>query len=215
VAQDGPGTDPADEGKGALARAADSVAETVAEVASEVATGAAAAAGRLVAAQRRRRTVRAASREPIPNLYDLYPEARTSPRRDLGVMTIPVDRIRGTAVEGAVQRGADFLPLPELRGSNWRGRWQRLRAAQDRLAVLPPIDVMQTDEGYWVLDGHNRVALARQVGQDDIDASVTHVHLPGSRDENLPRGSLSTVLSDSLEVRSAARPRPDEPTQHS
>jgi hypothetical protein len=209
----------APEPKGPLARAAESVAETVVEVATQ----AGAAAGRLVAAQRTRRRRRAKRREPILNLYDLHPEARTSPRRELGVMTIPVDRIRGTAVEGAAQRGADFLPLPSLRGANWNGRWQRLRAAQERLAVLPPIDVIQTDDGYWVLDGHNRVALAREVGQDDVDAAVVHVHLPGSRDADLPRGSLETVLSDSLEVRSAARgpsappaveptPPTDEPT---
>ena len=48
-------------------------------------------------------------------------------------------------------------------------------------------------------------------GQDDIDAAVTHVHLPGSRDERLPRGSLETVLADSREVRTAARQRPDVP----
>lgn len=189
-----------DEAKSVLARAAESVAETVVEVATQ----AGAAAGRLVAAQRTRRR-RAKRHEPILNLYDLHPEARTSPRRELGVLTIPVDRILGTAVEGDAQRGADFLPLPGLRGANWNGRWQRLRAAQDRLAVLPPIDVIQTDDGYWVLDGHNRVALAREVGQDDVDAAVIHVHLPGSRVADLPRGSLATVLSDSLEVRSAAR----------
>jgi len=201
-----------DEAKGVLARAAESVADTVAEVATQ----AGAAAGRLVAAEQRRRRRRSNRREPILNLYDLHPEARTAPRRDLGLLTIPVARIRGTAVEGDAQRGADFLPLPSLRGANWNGRWQRLRAAHEKLAVLPPIDVLQTDDGYWVLDGHNRVALAREVGQDDVDASVVHVHLPGSRDEDLPRGSLATVLSDSLEVRSAARGRsrrrPDEPT---
>ena len=203
--------EPAEDPKGVLARAAESVAETVVEVATQ----AGAAAGRLVAAQRERRRRRPRRHEPIRNLFDEHPEARTSPRRDLGVVTIPVDRIVGTAVEGAPQRGTDFKPLPGLRGSNWRGRWQRLRAAQERLAVLPPIDVLQTDDGYWVIDGHNRVALAREVGQDDIDAAVIHVHLPGSRDAELPRGSLETILSDSLEVRSAARPRPDGPPQAS
>jgi hypothetical protein len=198
-------------GKSALVRAAESVADTVVDVATQAGT----AAGRLVASQRERRR-RPKRHEALLNLYDVHPEARLSSRRQLGVLTIPVNRIRGTAVEGAAQRGSDFLPLPGLRGTNWRGRWQRLRAAQERLAVLPPIDVLQTDDGYWVLDGHNRVALAREVGQDDVDASVVHVHLPGSHDTNLPRGSLASVLSDSLEVRSAARSaRPDEPRETS
>ncbi len=116
-----------------------------------------------------------------------------------------MDEIRGTAVEGPVQRGADFKPLPVLRGSNWRGRWQRLRAAQQRLAVLPPIDVLHTDDGYWVVDGHNRVALALEVGQDDIDASVTHVRLPGGSDASLPIGSLQGILADSIDLRAATR----------
>jgi hypothetical protein len=212
VAEDPLESTPAEEPKGAIARAAETVADAVVDTVVEVASQAGAAAGRIVAARRERRRRRPRRNEPILNLYDLHPEARTAPRRDLGILTIPVDEIRGTAVEGDAQRGADFLPLPSLRGSNWRGRWQRLRAAQDRLAVLPPIDVLQTEDGYWVLDGHNRVALAREVGQDDIDAAVTHVHLPGTTDVNLPTGSLQTILSDSLEVRSAARARPDEPT---
>ena len=162
-------TDPTDLEQGPVVRAAKAVAETVADVATQ--------AGRLLEGELRRRRIRA-GREPLPNLFDLHPETLALPHRELGVLTIPVDEIRGTAVEGPVQRGADFKPLPVLRGSNWRGRWQRLRAAQQRLAVLPPIDVLQTDEGYWVVDGHNRVALALEVGQDDIDASVTHVRLP-------------------------------------
>jgi len=193
-----------DEPRNALQRMAGTVADTVVDVA----TLAGAAAGRMVS--RRRRRIQA-SRDPIANLHELHPEARTSPRRELGLVTIPVAEIRGTAIEGPAQRGADFLPLPSLRGANWRGRWQRLRAAHAGLAILPPIDVLQTDDGYWVLDGHNRVALARLVGQDDIDAAVTHVHLPGSRDERLPRGSLETILADSREVRTAARQRPDVP----
>jgi hypothetical protein len=172
-------TEPTEPEKGPLARAAKAVAETVADVVTQAGT----AAGRVLEGELRRRRIRA-GREPLPNLFDLHPETAASPRRELGVLTIPVDEIRGTAVEGPVQRGADFKPLPVLRGSNWRGRWQRLQAAQQRLAVLPPIDVLQTDEGYWVVDGHNRVALALEVGQDDIDASVTRVRLPGSSDRN-------------------------------
>ena len=172
-------TETADPEDGPLARAAKVVAETVADVATQAGH----AAGRLLEGELRRRRIRA-GREPLPNLFDLHPETAGSPRRELGVLTIPVDEIRGTAVAGPAQRGADFKPLPVLRGSNWRGRWQRLWAAQQRLAVLPPIDVFQTDEGYWVIDGHNRVALALEVGQDDIDASVTHVRLPVAEDAN-------------------------------
>ncbi|HEX8025641.1 MAG TPA: hypothetical protein VF484_05525 [Candidatus Limnocylindrales bacterium] len=192
---------PLEVAKGALARAAETAVETVADAAHAGAAAARRAVGR---GPRRRR----AQREPLPNLYEVHPEARTAPRRELGVMTIPVSRVTGTAVEGPAQRGADFRPLPGLRGANWESRWQRLRAANERLLVLPPIDVLQTDDGYWVVDGHNRVALARLVGQDDIDAAVVRLHLPGSVEHDLPQGPLETVLADSRDLRSVTRGRP-------
>jgi hypothetical protein len=174
------------------------------------------AAGRRIAAaatQRpgqglaRLRELRRRNRLPLENLYDLHPEARRAPRRQLGLLTIPVARIRGTAVEGSPQRGRDFLPLPMLRSANWQARWQRLRQAHDRLAILPPIDVVQTSEGFWVVDGHNRVALALYHDQDDIDASVTHLHLPGETDDDVHAGSLATVLDDARQVRAAGEGR--------
>jgi hypothetical protein len=195
------------------------IARHLVDAARDAASGVArtgSAAGRLIAATRRlrpginlprARELRRRNRRPLPNLFELHPEARRASRRELGLLTIPVDRIRGTAVEGPAQRGEDFLPLPELKSTNWQSRWQRLRAAQDRLAVLPPIDVLHAADAYWVTDGHNRVALALYGGQDDIDASVTHLHLPGTSDADLPTGSLSTILADSQQLRAAGQGR--------
>jgi len=176
------------------------------ETLSDVASQAGVVASRLLDSRGAGR-LRQLSRTPLPNLFELHPEARSAPRRQLGLATIPVSQIRGTAVEGPAQRGSDFKPLPVLRGSNWRGRWQRLRTANEDLAILPPIDVLQTDDGYWVVDGHNRVALALYSGQDDIDAAVTHVHLPGSRETAASAGSLESILADSRDLRAAVRRR--------
>ncbi len=122
-------------------------------------------------------------------------------------MTIPVAAIRGTGVEGPAQRRGDFLPLPRLRTRNWKARWQRLREAQERLAVLPPIDVLQTHDGYWVVDGHTRVAAALEAGQDDIDAVVTHVHLPGEPESPPGSGSLAAGLSEAGDLQAAGEGR--------
>jgi ParB-like chromosome segregation protein Spo0J len=122
-------------------------------------------------------------------------------------LTIPVASIAGTAVEGASQRGGDFLPLPPLRTRNWKARWQRLRAAQERLAVLPPIDVLQTADGYWVVDGHNRVAAALYGGQDDIDAIVTHVHLTGDPEPRTEAGAVAAGLVDAADLKAAGAGR--------
>ena len=180
------------------------VMHRAAETAADVLSDAVKAGGRLVQHTQEGRARRGRrSRKTLPNLFEVHPEARIVPRRQLGLRTVPVAEIVGTAVEGGAQRGIDFLPLPQLRSGNWRSRYQRVRAAQDRLAVLPPIDVLQTDDGYWIVDGHNRVAAARAGGQDEIDAVVTHVHLPGSREPDVASGSLAAMLADGEELRAA------------
>jgi hypothetical protein len=135
-------------------------------------------------------------------LFEEHPDARRGTPRELGLQTIDVDDIAGTAVGGARQRGGDFLPLKPFRSENWRSRWQRLRSAADRLVALPPIDVVRFADRYWVLDGHNRVALALYGGQITIDANVTDLLLPGqSRSE--PPSSLAAQVDENRELRAA------------
>jgi hypothetical protein len=146
------------------------------------------------------------ARTPLPNLFEVHPEARSAPTREVGLIALPVDEIIGTAVDGPSQRGLDFLPLPALKSLNWEARWQRIRAATDRLSILPPIEVLKTAEGYWVVDGHNRVAAARATGQVAIDAVVRSVRLPGEPSVR-PSGSLAPLLEGSGELRAAASGR--------
>jgi hypothetical protein len=118
------------------------------------------------------------------------------------VRTIDVADIAGTAVGGAQQRGSDFLPLKPFRSLNWAARWQRLRQAADRLVVLPPIDVLRYDDTYWVIDGHNRVALALYGGQAAIDADVVDLVDP-NRPSTDPPESFASLAEDSRELRAA------------
>jgi hypothetical protein len=148
------------------------------------------------------RRVRRLAREPLPYLYDVHPEARKATPHDLGVRTIDVDDVVGTAVGPAAQRGRDFLPMKPFRSHNWAARWQRMRAASDRLTILPPIDVVLYGKGYWVLDGHNRVAVALYSGQVDIDANVTELVPPGGVSTQRA-GSLASNVIDGRLVRTA------------
>jgi hypothetical protein len=140
---------------------------------------------------------------PLPSLYALHPEARALVRRDAGLRTVLLDEIVGTAVAGPAQRGSDFLPLPAFRSGNWQDRWARLRSATDRLVVLPPIDVIYFGEGFWVEDGHNRVAAALYAGQVAIDANVTELVPPGGH-AALGHASLAPTLETTREIRGAA-----------
>ncbi len=155
----------------------------------------------------RRHAILAAAAQPLPNLFELHPEARRAPVREIGLREIPVAEIIGTAVEGPGQRGEDFLPLPGLRTPNWRARWYRIRGATERMQVLPPIDVLHAAGGYWVLDGHNRVAAARRAHQVAIDAAVSAVRLPGAPHEDADSGPLAAMLVEGGALRAAGAGR--------
>jgi nucleotide-binding universal stress UspA family protein len=53
------------------------------------------------------------------------------------------------------------------------GRWAGVKVATTGLVGLPPIDVYQIGEVYFVLDGNHRVSVARQLGATHIEAYVT------------------------------------------
>lgn len=164
--------------------------------------------GRLRDAFLRRRTeaqLRAAARNVLPSLYQRHPEAARAPQRRVGVRSVPLEAIVGT-MRHPSQNTTDFLPLPKLRGENWRARWQRITRATDGLALLPPVDLVQVGEDYYVADGHNRVAAARRSGAVEIDADVTQLLVPGvNRPEQVAFDASS--LYGAGEVRQAATGR--------
>ncbi|MFN2198715.1 MAG: universal stress protein [Anaerolineales bacterium] len=83
---------------------------------------------------------------------------------------IPLD-----AIVGSVGRYNDFtrkfLPKEEISGD----RWARVMAASDSLQGLPPIEVYQIGEAYFVLDGNHRVSVARQLDMGTINAYVVEI----------------------------------------
>lgn len=87
-----------------------------------------------------------------------------------GLQNIPLD-----AIVGSVGRYGDFsrtfLPLQD----SSQERWARVQAAMTSQVGLPPIEVYQIGEAYFVLDGNHRVSVARQLGATHIEARVTEV----------------------------------------
>jgi hypothetical protein len=144
-------------------------------------------------------------REPLPSLYDVYPEAGSAARHPRGLQTVPVEAIVGTARHPSQNTG-DFLPLPALRGRNWEARWQRIQSATKQLTVLPPVELFQVGDAYWVVDGHNRVAAARDVGAVAVDAEVTELRLPGTPIAgHTPSGATALIGSDELRLAAEGR----------
>src|SRR5438270_160665 len=94
-------------------------------------------------------------------------------RADRGEQDIPLDRIVGSAAAPA--KAGDFDPsfLPVSNRS--RDRWTRIYQEMAEGGELPPIDVYKLGDNYYVIDGHHRVSVARQLGWDTIKARVVEV----------------------------------------
>jgi hypothetical protein len=151
------------------------------------------------------RRVKRMAHQPLPNLWDDHPETQRATIRDLGLRSVPVAQIKGTAVAGPAQRGGDFLPLRDRRGADWRARWRRILDANERLKPLPPVELIKFGDAYWVVDGHNRVGAALYIGQGEIDAVVQELRLPGMPAE--PKTPIASVLEGSLDLRAAGEGR--------
>src|ERR1700729_3447067 len=88
----------------------------------------------------------------------------------LGLRTIPLNRIVGS---GDSMRDFDRRFRPT--SNRVRERWERLALAQRRGESIPPIDVYQVGDLFFVQDGHHRVSIAMATRQRTIDAYVTRV----------------------------------------
>lgn len=87
-----------------------------------------------------------------------------------GLQDIPVDRI-----VGSVGRYRDFTSTFLPKKDEMVERWSRIYAQTHSLGGLPPIEVYQVDDVYFVRDGNHRVSVARQIGAPTIQAYVTEL----------------------------------------
>ena len=90
--------------------------------------------------------------------------------RYAGLQTISL-----AAVVGTVDSRRDFDRRFRPTSARVRERWERLALAQRRGEPIPPIDVYQVGDLYFVKDGHHRVSIALAARQRTIDAYVTQV----------------------------------------
>jgi hypothetical protein len=89
-------------------------------------------------------------------------------RRAAGTQTVPIDQICGS--EG---RCADFDRAFHPLKSHTEERWLSVARAYLRGLGLPPVELIQIGDVYFVRDGHHRISAAAALGQREIDAVVT------------------------------------------
>lgn len=95
---------------------------------------------------------------------------RVTGRAGRGQSTIPVK-----AIVGSVGRYNDFTRTFLPRDERDAQRWARVKVAAADVTELPPIEVYQIGDAYFVIDGNHRVSIARQQGLHYLDAIVTEV----------------------------------------
>ncbi len=84
-----------------------------------------------------------------------------------GMQTIPIDKIVGS-LNRYHQFDRAFLPTEDRLAD----RWQNIDRAFYQDISLPPVVLYKVGEVYFVVDGHHRVSVAREQGQEFIEAEV-------------------------------------------
>ena len=92
-----------------------------------------------------------------------------------GQFDIGMKEIRMQDIVGSVGRYQDFDRsfLPRRSGS--RDRWVNIDKAHIQAINLPPIEVYKVGSVYFVKDGNHRVSVARERGQQYIEANVIEI----------------------------------------
>ncbi len=84
-----------------------------------------------------------------------------------GVKTIRVDQIAGS-LNRYHEFDRAFLPKDDQLAN----RWQQVNRAFYQDIYLPPVVLYKVGEVYFVVDGHHRVSVAREQGQEFIEAEI-------------------------------------------
>ncbi|MBK8899653.1 MAG: universal stress protein [Anaerolineaceae bacterium] len=101
---------------------------------------------------------------------DIRKKLKVTNLRDRGLQDIPVDKIIGS-----VGRYKDFTRSFLPKSDKSEERWARVKAAVSDMTGVPPIEVYQLGDAYFVIDGNHRVSIAKQLGMPTISAFVTEV----------------------------------------
>ena len=109
----------------------------------------------------------------LVNYDEVTRRLRARQQVEMGTQWVPVDEIIGS-----VGRYRDFTRKFLPRAGVSKERWSRIDAAMNGASGLPPVELYQIGEAYFVRDGNHRVSVARANGATHIEAYVTEVQSP-------------------------------------
>jgi hypothetical protein len=116
---------------------------------------------------------------------DLLPFDEVLKRVSLkGQSYLGLKQIETEKIIGSVSRFQEFDRAFLPKQTHTRERWESIDQAYYKDVILPPIDVYQIGDIYFVKDGNHRVSVARERGQLYMDAFVVKISIPGKLDKN-------------------------------
>jgi uncharacterized ParB-like nuclease family protein len=166
-------------------------------------------AARFRAFRRSVRSVLTGGARRLPSIAPLLRAAGTEGRAFGGVHEIPLSQIAGSVAPDAKTDDFDPAFLPVAR--RLRQRWTRIYQAMVEGDELPPIDVYKVDDNYYVIDGHHRVSVARNLGRETINARVVEIRTRAPLGPDVDAGALlrAAEYAAFLETTQLHRARPE------
>jgi hypothetical protein len=136
-------------------------------------------------------------------------------RSDRGVQTVPTEKIVGSVSRWQNLR-SDFF----YRSGEVTARFHRVGQAMREGKILPPLELYKLKPRrqvggeqrdvteYYVVDGHHRVAMARKLGQDYLDAHVVEHRAAGPATKPPAASAAASPSASAAEDPAEAPARP-------
>ena len=133
-------------------------------------------------AQKEVHTLQARGEETTPPVLSLLaPGLNRLTQVSLGIMTIPLDRIAGTATIGRTTAfSRSFLPLLDP-SSEFASKWSLLYDDVELNGLRDPVTAYEYYNQFYIIEGNKRVSVSRMLDAVHIEANVTRV-LPEPED---------------------------------
>ncbi len=103
------------------------------------------------------------------HLQSLDSQPLSNHRPTSRIVSIPIRQIKGS-LGRSDDFDLSFHPLNERS----RSRWVSILTAMRMNIPIPPVELVQVGESYYVRDGHHRISVARALEQESIDARIVN-----------------------------------------
>jgi len=118
----------------------------------------------------------------LPVLDEIIPDRLSLAHVNLGLVTIPVERIVGTVSKGRTRAFAsNFMPLLD-ENTEFAFKWGQLYRSVVADGVRTPIKVLEYMNRYYAIEGNKRISVMKFLDSPLMEANVTRV-IPRRTDE--------------------------------